>query len=323
MVGAGLFGGEGPNEDWTPCGETVRGVLIDGSVGSGKSALLNYAVHAARDAGCLVVFVPSVEQLTNAQGFSKRHPEDVKMWHHPATAIEFCRTFGGDARERLSAMPIRAEHSMMGAIVEAAADLEPVREAPATLLDLAEIGAASNSVSSFAAAALLNELPLIEKHHVVLAIDEANMLFYDTQYVMDFKPVPVERVLMPSILKRLVMEGMPNGTVVTASSYSNPLFRLKKHPWVWEPYYERRFPFVGRSYRPHVLELEPEVQGTLQLVTVPPRPNLDEIRQFVHYMEVNGLAEKFEHMSESDFPFLRNLSDGTFSGLHKAVSSLA
>ena len=29
----------------------------------------------------------------------------------------------------------------------------------------------------------------IEKHHVVLAIDEANMLFYDTQYVMDFKPV--------------------------------------------------------------------------------------------------------------------------------------
>lgn len=333
-------------------------ILIDGPRGCGKSGLLNHAVHWARSAGFLVVFVPSAWKWLDGNGFSERYPGDISRIHQPDYAMHFCATFAANDNERLDKIAI-----VGGPKLDLVYKYTHARAK--SLSELARIGSEMREAATFVAELLLESVIAgAGTQPVLFAIDEANAFFGDSLYKVDFKPVRSDNVVMGAHFKRLVTKGMKNGLVVAATSYGNVSYHDRHHPKIVP--WRRDLKKAGRiTTRPKFEEADakadtdaakpsvplesgqrikqtgqrpPDARHSIRrgaasryyLIPVPKSISLEETQQYFKYMEVNGLtsstslaANADENNDDQDYAFMKLLSGNNFKGLHDVILGIS
>eukprot|EP00299_Pterocystis_sp_00344_P020206 c9931_g1_i1.p1 GENE.c9931_g1_i1~~c9931_g1_i1.p1 ORF type:complete len:484 (+),score=118.05 c9931_g1_i1:45-1496(+) len=191
--------------------QRTRGWLLKGDRGSGKSFCLAHLINHCRTQGWLVVNIPQARLWMNDSPQWFRSPQRG-YYDQPDLAMTLLSNIRRAESAKLAQVPLRTT----GAIRL----LANLHKNDANLLDLVEFGLTDSEVSVEAALALREELNEVVEFPVLLAIDEYNHLFDQTDYFDQFGRLFPEQMRMIAKWRSWDGEKLRNGIMIGATNHS-------------------------------------------------------------------------------------------------------
>ncbi|KAJ2710325.1 hypothetical protein H4R19_003802 [Coemansia spiralis] len=197
-----------------------RASVLDGRCGTGKSAELLKLASVAASQGHIVVYVPSTVRWVNSSQPYGPEPGGSGQFVQLELAVELLRTMGGMCRAALVRVPL-GRSAPLG---------KRTFSAENTLADVVDAGLQTPGLAHGALDLLLDVASTQTSMPVLVAVDEVNALWCETQYRdQDDTVLPAHRLRLISALLPF-FEGtktLARGWVLGATSHTDVRFMPK------------------------------------------------------------------------------------------------
>lgn len=185
-------------------------ILIHGRQGVGKTAALAALVASARRSGCIVLYVPDVDDLRRNGFYVEPSPREPGLFDLPVLSQQICQQLLKSHEADMSALAVPP-----GVVEEhlTADQLKQLDEAGGTDVSLVRVLKAGASKSSLAPACYSVAMAVLMEQEKVpfwMAVDELNCFYEPSLYFhMDYdvdvkKPIPYDQISLFRPLLRAV-----------------------------------------------------------------------------------------------------------------------